>query len=444
MSKRPKSERRMARRDFLRATVAAAAAPCLLPSSVFGAAAPSNRITLGVIGTGRMGRGDITDALGLPGVQMIAVCDVDRKRVEDGRTLVERFYAGKNPDGKAAGVATYTDFRELLARKDLDAVLVCTPEHWHAIQCIEAARAGKDIFVQKPLTYTVQEGRLLSDAVRRYGRILQVGSQQRSDERFRFACELVRNGRIGQLQSVVVTLPTDPFGVPRPEMPVPENLDYDFWLGPAAYAPYTEERVHPQRDYGRPGWLRVEEYCLGMITGWGSHHIDIAQWGMGMELSGPVEVTGQAEFPPNGVWTVHGEFTLEYRYANGVTLTCLGREGSPNGVRFQGSEGWVFVTRGRIDAEPKSLLKSVIAPGEIHLYRSRSHKGNWIECIKSRAQTVAPEEIGHRSCTACIVGHIAMKLPGTRLEWDPEREQFRNNETANRMLARPSRGPWYL
>ncbi|MBE7558883.1 Gfo/Idh/MocA family oxidoreductase [bacterium] len=437
-----KSRQATGRRDFIRIMTAAAAAPYFVPSAVFGATAPSNRITVGAIGTGRMGRGDLQDLLGHGDAQVVAVCDVDSNRLEDGRAYVEKFYAERSADGKAAGVSMYRDYRELVARADIDAVMICTPDHWHALPAMDAARAGKDIFLQKPLTYTLEEGRALSDTVRRYGRVFQVGSQQRSGEQFRTACELVRNGRIGKLEKVEVTLPTDPAGENRPVMPVPKQLDYEFWLGPCQWAPYTEERVHPPVGYDRPGWLRVEEYCLGMITGWGSHHMDIAHWGMGENA--PLEVSGTATFPETGVWTVHGEFRIEYLYPGGVTVICRGREGASNGIRFSGTEGWVFVTRGRLDAEPKSLLKSVIGPNEVHLYRSRDHKGNWLECIKSRAETVAPVENGHRSCSACIVGHIAMKMQGTKLRWDAETERFVDNDAANRMLSRAMRGPWHL
>ncbi len=426
------------RRELLRSSAVAAGgallAPAIVPASVFGADAPSERITVGAIGVGRMGNGDLGEALGLKQVQVVAVCDVDSNRTNASKERVEKHYAGK-------GCAAYGDFRELIARADIDAVQIATPDHWHAIPAIEAAKAGKDIFMQKPMSLTIQGGRILSDTVRRYGRIFQIGSQQRSDSRFRQACELVRNGRIGELKTVKVGFGTDPGTTPTPPMPVPDALDYDFWLGPAPWAPYTEKRVHPQKGYGRPGWLRIADYGAGMITGWGSHHNDIAQWGMGTEYTGPVEIEGEAVFPTNGLWDVHGKFSITYKHANGVIVTCTDTSKNKQGVLFEGTEGWVYVKRGTIDANPKSLLTSTIKPDEIHLYKSTSHKKNLYECIKSRKETVAPAEVAHRSCSVCLLGDIAMRL-GRKLKWDPKNEQFVNDADANKLLSKPMRSPW--
>jgi hypothetical protein len=390
-----------------------------------------------------MGVGDMKAILGFKQAQIIAVCDPDRERTKRARQIVEARYAEQKNERRYQGCAMYGDFRELLARDDIDAVSIVTPDHWHALPAIAAARAGKDIFLQKPLTLTIQEGRVLSDTVQNYGRVLQVGSQQRSDAQFRFACELVRNGRIGKLQRVLVGLPTDPGTGPQPSMPVPENLDYDMWLGPAPWAAYTEKRVHPEKGYGRPGWLRISDYGAGMITGWGSHHNDIAQWGMNTERTGPVEIQGEAEFPKDGLWDVHGKFRIEYTYANGIKLICADSGKNKQGVRFEGTEGWVYVKRGHLEAHPESLTTSTIGPDEIHLYRSNNHKGNWLECIKSRTAPVAPVEVGHRSCTICLLGDIAMRL-GRKLRWNPEKERFVNDAQANRMLWRPMRSPWSL
>jgi predicted dehydrogenase len=270
--------------------------------------------------------------------------------------------------------------------------------------------------------------------------VLQVGSQQRSDAQFRFACELVRNGRIGRVQTVRVGLPTDPGTTVQPVMPVPAGLDYDFWLGPAPWAPYTVERVHPQQGYGRPGWLRISDYSGGMMTGWGSHHIDIAQWGLGTERTGPIEIEGRGEFPSNGLWDVHGKFRVECRYADGVRMIL---DDGPNGVRFEGTEGWVFVTRGSMDAEPKSLLKERLAPEEVHLYKSVNHQENFIACVRSRQDPVANVEAGHRSATICHLGNIAMLLE-RKLQWDPVKEEFPGDAEANCWLDRPKREPWRL
>lgn len=438
----------LSRRGFLKATVTAATGavfgfPYVITSSVLGADAPSKKIIIGCIGVGRMGLGDMREIMGFDQAQIVAVCDVDAKRLKYAQQTVENHYSSRSRNGTYKGCATYKDFRDLITRRDIDAVSIVTPDHWHALPAIAAAGAGKDIFVQKPLTLTIEEGRLLSDTVRRYGCVLQVGSQQRSDSRFRFACELVRNGRIGKVHTVKVGLPEDPGTGQKPSMPVPENLDYDVWLGPAPWAPYTEERVHPQNDYSRPGWLRISDYCCGMITGWGAHHNDIAQWGMGTEYTGPVEIEGQAEYPRDGLWDVHGKFHVEYTYANGVKVICASNTENKQGVVFEGTEGWVYVDREYIDAYPKSLLTSVIGPNEIHLYNSNNHKKNFFECIRSRAETIAPAEISHRSNTVCVLGFIAMLL-GRKLKWDPEQERFINDAEANRMLARPMRSPWHL
>jgi predicted dehydrogenase len=447
-SKENKNAGELTRRGFLKGSLgltasAAVAWPQIVPSSVLAAGSPGNRITIGCIGVGRMGLGDMRDILGFDQAQVIAVCDVDSKRAEHARQMVEDHYAAHSKNGTYKGCAAYRDFRDLLERKDIDAVLICTPDHWHALPAIAAANARKDIFLEKPLTRTIPEGRALSDTVRRYGRIFQVGSQQRSDARFRFACELVRNGRIGRLNTVRVGLSIDPGTDPQPIMPVPANLDYNMWLGPAPWAEYTEQRVHPREGYGRPGWLRISDYCCGMITGWGSHHIDIAQWGMGTEHSGPVEIKGWAEYPKDGLWDVHGEFRIEYTYANGVKLICADNERNKQGVLFEGTEGWVYVKRRVIDAHPKSLLTSAISPTEIRLYKSNNHKQNFLDCIRSRSETVAPVEIGHRSNTVCLLGYIAMLLDRT-LKWDAKKEEFIDDPEANRLLLRPMRSPWKL
>ena len=433
----------LSRRSFLKASAAALTVPVVVPSTVFGANAPSNRITIGCIGVGRMGRGDMNEILGHKDVQVVAACDVDLNRANDAKKTIEAKYAAAMSSGTYKGCDTYGDFRKLVARKDIDAVAIATPDHWHTLPAIAAAKAGKDIFLQKPLTLTIEEGRVLSDTVRRYGRIFQVGSQQRSDARFRQACELVRNGRIGKLHTVKVGFGTDPGCGEEAEMTVPANLDYDLWLGPTPKVPYTEKRVHPPKGYGRPGWLRIMAYGHGMITGWGSHHLDIAQWGMGTSDTGPVEIIAKAEYPKSGLWDVHGNFHIEYTYANGVKVICADTKENKQGVVFEGSEGWVYVRRGHIDANPKSLLAEKIGPNEIQLYKSNNHKRNWLDCIKSRAETVAPVENGHRSCSVCLLGSIAMQL-GRKLKWDPAKEKFIDDSEADRKLSRPMRNPWRL
>jgi len=432
----------ISRRGFLKGAAAALAAPYVLTSTALGGPdeeAASGRVVLGAIGVGRMGMADLRAFLGL--TQIVAVCDVDANRAARAKEEVEKHYASRHRQGEYKGCAAYGDFRDLLARDDLDAVLVVTPDHWHAIPTLEACRQGKDVYVEKPLSLTIREGQAAVEAVRRYGRVLQVGSQQRSDARFRFACELVRNGRLGRVQTVRVGLPTDPGTTVKPVMPVPDGLDYDFWLGPAPWAPYTEERVHPQKGYGRPGWLRISDYSGGMMAGWGSHHVDIAQWGLGTERTGPVEIEGRGEFPANGLWDVHGKFRVECRYADGIRLIITSE--APNGVRFEGTEGWVFVTRGSLDAEPKSLLKERLGPEEVHLYKSVNHQDNFIACVRSRQDPVANVEVGHRSAAICHLGNIAM-LTGRKIAWDPDKEQIVGDAEANCWLDRPKRDPWRI
>jgi len=432
------SRYRLTRRTFLK-SAAAAAAPYVVPCTVLGKDAPSNTITMGCIGVGRQGSGDMRGFLDL--VRILAVCDVDADRAQKAKQTVERHYAERLGKGTYKGCDAYGDYRDLVARRDIDTCLIVTPDHWHVIPALAAARHRKDMYVEKPLTLTIAEGRVLADTVRRYGVVLQVGSQQRSDGRFRFACELARNGRVGKIHTVTVGIGTDPPCPPQPVMPVPKGLDYDFWLGPAPWAPYTEKRVHPEQGYGRPGWLRIEAYSGGMMTGWGSHHNDIAQWGLGTEYTGPVEFEGEGEFPDDGLWDVHGRFRVEARYASGVRLIITSQ--APNGVKFEGSDGWVFVTRGRIDAEPKSLLAETIGPSEVHLYRSHDHKGNFVDCVRTRRDPIANVEIGHRSATVCHLANIALWL-GRPLRWNPDEEHFVDDPGADRMMQRSMRSPWTL
>ena len=379
----------------------------------------------------------------------------------DFSVLKRRFYARKSwmvKSGKPYdGVTMYDDHRALLANKDIDAVLISTPDHSHAYLGIHAVEAGKDVYLQKPASLTIAEGRALSNAVHRTGRILQIGSQQRSSTQFRYAAELVRNGRIGDLKTVYVGLPGDPGGDEEPEMPIPKNLNYDAWLGSTPNVYYTEKRVHPQNDYSRPGWLRMEQFGAGMITGWGAHHVDCAHWGMDTEYTGPIEISGRADFPKSGLWNVHGLFQTEGVYANGVKMIISNE--IPNGIKFEGTEGWIFVTRGDyrasasdpiptgknkvlpLTASNNKIITSVIGENEINLYKSTDQHGNWLESIVSRKQPISPVEIGHRSCSTCLLHHIAMKLK-RKIYWDPMNERFLNDDEANAMLNRPHRFPY--
>jgi predicted dehydrogenase len=454
------------RRNFLKTTAKGAIAtslaitgfPTIVPASVLGKNAPSNRINVGAIGTGRISRDhDIPGTIQHEMANIMAVCDLDTKRAEDARKLVNGYYSKKS--GKAYdGVAVYHDYREMLQNKDIDAVLISTPDHWHAPIAILAAELGKDIYMQKPASLTIAEGRAMSNAVHRTGRILQIGSQQRSMPQFRYAAELVRNGRIGQLKTVTVGLPGDPGGPEEAPMPIPANLNYDMWLGSTPYVYYTENRVHPQSGYGRPGWLRCEQFGAGMITGWGSHHIDCSHWAMDTEYTGPVEISGWAEYPQSGLWDVHGKFKTEALYANGVKMIVSNT--FDNGIKFEGTEGWIFVTRGNyavtasdptakqgdskaLMASNNKIITSVIGPDEIHLTESKEHHLNWLESIVSRKPPIAPVEVGHRSCSACLLHQIAMKLK-RKIYWDPIKERFKNDDVANSMLSRSQRYPYVL
>ena len=459
------NQNNMNRRHFVKNSLKASAAttlglvgfPTIVPASVFGKNAPSNKINIGAIGVGRISRDhDMFETLQYDHAQIVAVCDLDSKRLLDGKKYVNDFYTKKT--GKPFdGVTMYDDHKELLQNKDIDAVLISTPDHSHAYLGIHAVEAGKDVYLQKPASLTIAEGRALSNAVHRTGRILQIGSQQRSSVQFRYAAELVRNGRIGTLKTVYVGLPGDPGGEEEPEMPIPKNLNYDAWLGSTPNVYYTEKRVHPQNDYGRPGWLRMEQFGAGMITGWGAHHVDCAHWAMDTEYTGPLEISGHADFPKSGLWNVHGLFQTEGIYANGVKMIISNE--IPNGIKFVGTEGWIFVTRGdyrasssdpipknaekALSASNDKIIQSVIGANEINLYRSTEQHGNWLDCIKSRVQPISPVEIGHRSCSTCLLHHIAMKLK-RKIYWDPMYERFINDHEANTLLNRPHRFPYEI
>lgn len=438
--------------------------PTIIPSRVLGADAPSKKINILQIGCGRIGRDmDMPGILRQDAARLVALCDLDSLRLADGKELVEGQYQKKNISLK---VATYGDYREALRHPDIDAVSISTPDHWHAEPIMAAAKLGKDIYVQKPLTMTLREGRAVSDIVREKKRMFQIGSQQRSGAQFRIACEMVRSGRIGKLHTVKIGLPSDPAGGSTQEIPVPKNLNYDMWLGCTPLAPYTVDRVHSQgatvkeRYAQRPGWLRLEEYCLGMITGWGSHHVDIAHWGMNTELTGPVTIEGKAEFPTSGLWNVHGPYHIEMGYASGATIIIDHK--FPNGVRFEGSDGWIFVTRGAervtasdpvpkgaaakaLQASNPDIFKTPLGKNDVRLHESPQgdHHLDWITSIQTRKPAVTSAEQAHRSTSACITGWIGMKL-GRKLKWNAVKETFENDDAANALLSRAERAPYGL
>jgi predicted dehydrogenase len=455
-------EENINRRGFLKWATSVATGsigfPHIIGSSAMGKAgtvAPSNRITLGCIGMGGQGTYDMTGFLWHSDVQVVAVCDVNKESSnydafyqfegstagrEPARQRVEIHYAKQKPAGTYKGCDTYADFRELLARDDIDAILIAVPDQWHAITAVMAARAGKDVYAEKPLAYTIAEGRAICDAVKRYGIVWQTGSQQRSDGRFRRACELVRNGRIGKVHTVKVGLPygNSISGISTKPEPVPEGFDYDMWLGPAPLAPYCPGRCHWN-------WRWISDYSGGQITDWAGHHIDIAHWGMGTEYSAPVEIEGWGKFPngKDGLYDTAESYRFVCKYAEGFTMIVADNWQLTQGVRFEGTEGWIFISRENFEAEPKSILDSVIRPNEIHLYESNDHIGNFIDCVKSRSQTAAPAEVAHHSIMVGHLGVIAVKM-GRKLNWDPKKERFINDEEADRLLSRPMRSPWHL
>jgi predicted dehydrogenase len=458
MNHPPSRPRIPSRRTFLRRTAQATAAgfafPTVIPGSALGLGgriAPSNRVALGIIGTGNQGFNDIRSFLKDGRVQIVAVCDVNREGAgywegkvggrEPARRLVEEHYAKDTPSGSYRGCDAVVDYRELLGREDIDAVEVCTPDHWHAIPVIEACKAKKDIYCQKPLALTIAEGRAMSYAVGKHGIVFQTGSQQRSDPNFRRACELVRNGRIGTLRTVRVGLPGGrpdyaKSGDHKDPQPVPDGFDYDRWLGPAPAAPYCPARCHVNFRW-------IYDYSGGQVTDWGGHHPDCAQWGMGTEMTGPVEIrNARGSFPADPLWNTATEFSFEAVYEGGVTMIVSNEE--KMGVTFVGTEGTVYANRGKYETDPVSLRETVIGPDEVHLYRSDDHFRNFIDCVGSRGPTAAPVEVAHRSITICHLGNIAMRLGRERLRWDPRTERIIGDDEANAMLSRPYRDPWKL
>jgi len=424
------------RRGFLRkvagVSAGAVAFPYIVPSSALGDAAdvaPSNRIVMGCIGMGSMGAADMQGFLGKQEVQVVAVCDVDKTQRDKAKTVVDEKY--KNQDCQA-----YLDFRDVIERKDIDALSIALPDHWHSIPAVMGAAAGKDIHAQKPLARTIREGRAICDAVRRYGIVWQTGSQQRSSEDFHRACELVRNGRIGKVTTVEVGLPTGSASDNKPVQQVPEGVDWDFWLGPAPWVPY--------RGILHWNWRWIMDYSGGQLTDWAGHHIDIAHWGLDLERTGPVEIEGRGIYPADGIYNVPMEYKFICKYANGIVMTVGDSKQISEGTKWYGEAGkWIYVNRGKLEANPPSVLKEVIGSDEIKLYESRDHRQNFLDCVKSRKETIAPAEVGHRSISVGLLGEIAM-LTERKLRWDPEKEVFLDDEQAKRMLSRPMRGPWHL
>ncbi len=427
----------MDRRSFLKTATGAALGtvglPYLVRSSALGKAgtvAASERITVGFIGTGGHGIAmNLKTFLGQPDAQAVAVCDVDPVNLKKAHDLVNKKY--DNTD-----CTTTQDFRDILARPDIDAVMISTPDHWHVPISIAAVKTGKDVECEKP-TLTIEEGRRLAEVVKRYNRVFQWSTEDRAVDVYHRMCELVRNGRIGKVHTIKVELPAGPNTPGNPEpMPVPKGFDYDMWLGPAPWAPYTKDRCHWNFRW-------ITDYSGGMLTDWGAHLLDGAQWGNNTEHTGPVTVEGKGVFWTEGLYDTAKEFHLEYAYADGVRLIV--DSGTPS-LRFEGSEGWIGNRgwRAPLQASSPSILNSTIGPEETHLYTCPGgEQRNFLDCVKSRQACYFPPEIGQRCFTIAHMGNIAMTL-GKKLKWDPEAERFVGNDEANRMLARTARSPWHL
>jgi myo-inositol 2-dehydrogenase / D-chiro-inositol 1-dehydrogenase len=429
------------RRRFLESVAAAGAAcvaPTVIPASSLGAdgrPAPSERIHVGLIGLGRQAKFyNARQFLEMPDVQVMAVCDVDSWRLAEGKRQVEEAYAKKSPSGVYQGCDTCKDFHEILARKDVDAVMISTPDHWHTPMALAAMEAGKDVSLEKPVTRCIAEGRKLADAAKKFNRIFRVDSELRSYAHIVQAAELVRNGRIGTVHTVTVGVPGDDVGCPaQPEMPVPPELDYEMWQGPAPRAPYTEFRVTKPKAYDRPGWMRHNYYCDGMITNWTTHWNDGAMFATGLERTGPVEIEGTGSYPPpESFWSVLLKFNVTMRFANGVRWTYHTEKPF---FRIEGTEGWIYADYQGLDASKPSILTSTIGPNEIH-FSVKSDKQDFIDGVKSRTETLEPAEVGHRVTSLGHLGQIAIRL-GQKLVWDPNKEQFLNNDAANAMIDKP-------
>lgn len=442
----------MKRRNFIKQAAMASgmiAIPVIIPSGCTskknGKTAPSDRIVMGGIGLGGMGTGDMKNFLKNKDVQYVAVCDVDKAHRDRAMGFINEHY--KNKDSRV-----YNDFREFLEKEKLDAVHTGLPDHWHSIPSIEAANKGLDIYGQKPLARSIAEGRAIVNAVEKNNIVWQTGSQQRSDSKFLKACELVRNGRIGKIHRVEVGLPDGGHKAGQPdEQRVPKGVDWDRWLGPAPKVPY--------RGIMHGKWRWMLDYSGGQLTDWAGHHIDIAHWGIDLERTGPVEIEGVGQYNENDMFDVPYAFDIQCKYANGIELNVAnkrkfiemrkGKKGWERekenqlgmGAVWYGEEGWIQVNRGGLWAENPKVLDYEIGSGEVKLYQSPEHHQNFIDCVISRKETIAPAEVGHRSISVALLGEIAMTT-GENLKWDPKTEKFTNSEAANKLLMKPMRDPW--
>lgn len=419
-------------------SVAAVGFPYVVASSVLvkaGSVAPSNRITMGCIGVGGQGTGKVRGFLGNADVRIVAVCDVVESRRQNAKGIVDRRYDDK-------GCASYNDFRDILAREDIDTVVIVTQDHWHAVIAVAAAKAGKDMYCEKPLGVSVVEGQAIARAVRTYGRVFQTGTQQRSDRKFRFACELARNGYLGKIHTVKVAAPGPEYKrtykKPTTEEPIPAGLDYDMYIGPAPKEPYNGGRL------AWPDWYLIWDYCAGFCVNWGVHHLDIANWGCPAVADEPFEIRCKGTYRDDGLTDNINDWRAEFEYASGLRMS-FSDTGNPNkqGCRFEGDKGWVHVNRSGIWAEPTSLLQVKIKPDEINLYESNNHLSDFVKCVRTRSDPVSPVESGHKASYLGLITDIGARVK-RKIKWDPGNERFVGDDEANRMLSRPMRSPWRL
>ncbi len=431
-------DKRLGRRKFLKGAIGAGAGTALfniIPASALGRGgkpAPSNRIVMGCLGVGGQGSGNMGVFLGQPDTQIVAVCDVDKGHVNGAKSTVDKHYSNSD-------CTTYADFREMLARTDLDAISLATPDHWHAIPAIAALNAGFDVYGEKPISHCLMEGRAMADAQIKNARIWQTGSWQRSQSHFRFACELVRNGRIGKVVRIEVGLPTGSPTGPVTFTDAPADLDYEFWVGPSRWAPYCDKRTHWN-------WRWQLDYGGGQMMDWIGHHADIAQWGMGWDKTGPTEIEGKGDYPTEGIWNAATTYHFVCKSPGGVEMHVAngGNAGIRGGTKWIGENGnWVWVDRGGLEASQKNLLHEYISPNETQLFHSPGHQREFLDSVKSRRPTITPAETAHRSASIGHLGQIAMLL-GRKIKWNPETETILNDPAATSMLSTPMRAPWHV
>ena len=431
--------RPVSRRRFLAGAAGAVAVPWFVPGSVLGAdgRTPANdRIRTGHIGIGGRGGGHVGAMLGTPSTQVMAVCDPILSKREAARQSANNRYADEIGQGSYKGCDATSDFREVVTRDDVDAVVIASPEFWHALQSVWAMRHGKDVYCEKAMTLTAYESQAVREAVRRHGRVFQLGTQQRSDRNFRFAAELALNGYLGKVHTVKVAVPGGRSLPVAEPAPVPPGIDYEMWLGPAPYAPYNNVKCSFN-------WYFIYDYCIGWIGSWGVHHIDSALWGAPIFHTRPITLEGTAVFPTQGLANTSISWSVDITAEDGTRMLFSDDGRQPHGVRFEGDQGWVHVVRGGIRAEPASLLKLALKPGDVHLYESRSHHGNFLDCIRTRRDPVADVDAGFAATVTSIVADVATRLE-RKLTWDWTTERFTGDEIANGMLRRPMRSPWTL